>query len=104
MNFYGMRNKFVIYNNGENEFFNGKEWMTETPKDIRADAIKSCISAHKSAFTNLRNKNIAHFQVNYKSKKKPSYSIAIPLSNMKMVVSIFTNGIIKHQLKLTTEH
>lgn len=83
MNFYSMRNKFVIYNNGENEFFNGKEWMTETPKDIRADAIKSCISAHKSAFTNLRNKNITHFQVNYKSKKRPTYSIAIPHTAIK---------------------
>ena len=83
MNFYGMRNKFVIYNNGKNEFFKGKEWMTETPKDIRADAIKSCISAHKSAFSNLRNKNITHFRINYKSKKRPSYSITIPHSAIK---------------------
>jgi len=57
--------------------------MTETPKDIRADAIKSCISAYKSAFSNLRNKNITHFQVNYKSKKRSSYSITIPHSAIK---------------------
>ena len=83
MNFYGMRNKFVLYNNGANDFFNDREWMIETPKDIRADAIKSCISAHKSAFTNLRNKNITNFNVNYKSKKRPSYSISIPHSAIK---------------------
>lgn len=83
MNFYAMRNKFVIYNNGANDFFNDKEWMLETPKDIRADAIKSCITAHKSAFTNLRNNNITTFNVAYKSKKKPVYSIGIPHSAIK---------------------
>jgi putative transposase len=83
MNFYRMRNKFVIYNNGNNQFFEGKEWMIETPKDIRADAIKSCISAHRSAFSNLRNKNITHFHVNYKSKRSPHYSISIPKSAIK---------------------
>ena len=36
-----------------------------------------------SAFTNIRNKNITHFQVNYKSKKRPTYSIAIPHTAIK---------------------
>jgi putative transposase len=83
MNFYGMRNKYVIYNNGKNEYFKDKQWMIETPKDIRADAIKSCISAHKSCFTNLRNKNVKHFSVNYKSKKQNTYAITIPKSAIK---------------------
>jgi hypothetical protein len=47
LNNYKMRDKFVTYkysNNTINPFFENKEWMKETPKEIRAEAIRSCIS------------------------------------------------------------
>ena len=40
-----------------------------TPKEIRACAVKQCCDAHTSAFTNLRNGNIKFFNMKYKTKK-----------------------------------
>ena len=41
---------------------------TETPKDIRACAVKRCCDAFKTGFSNLRNGNIKHFNLKYKKK------------------------------------
>ena len=40
----------------------------ETPKDIRASAVKRCCDAMKAGFTNLRNGNIKFFRMKYKKK------------------------------------
>jgi transposase len=78
MNFYKMRNHFVIAKNNPLV----EKWMKTTPKDIRADAIQSCISAYKTGFTQLKNKVTTHFELHYKTKKqaKLSYSVTIPKS------------------------
>jgi IS605 OrfB family transposase len=41
---------------------------TNTPKDIRANAVKRCCDAFKTGFTNLRKGNIKHFNMKYKKK------------------------------------
>ena len=78
-NFYKMRNKFVIHKN--NHLIN--EWEIETPKDIRADSIKSCISAYKSNFTKLKNNQQTHFKMRYKSKKQKTQCMTIPKTAIK---------------------
>jgi len=65
LNFQSMRNNFITSKN--NIFI--KEFEKETPKDIRAGAIKDIISHFKTGFTQLKNKVISHFKLNYKKKK-----------------------------------
>jgi transposase len=77
-NFYTMRNKFVISNKGENKLI--EEWELETPKDIRAGAIKDCITAHKGGFTKGDK-----FEVRFRTKKKKSYAIDIAKTAIKKV-------------------
>lgn len=47
------------------------------PKHTRDNAINDCILAYKSAFTNLRNKNVKHFKLRYKKKSHHLSSIVI---------------------------
>jgi len=78
-NFYGLRNKFVTaYNN-----LNLNDWELETPKDIRAGAMKDLVTAFKSAMTNLKRKNIFGFNLGFRKKKKEA-SISIPKSAIKL--------------------
>ena len=79
MNFYQLRNKYVIAKNNPLV----KEWETETPKDIRAEAINDMTKAFKSAMSNLKNNNIQKFNLQYRSKKRES-SIVIPKTAIKM--------------------
>ena len=60
-----------------NPWFIGKEWLLETPKTIRADAVQQCISANKAANSNLKAGNITHFNLRFRSKKSLSWSIGI---------------------------
>ena len=85
-NFYKLRNKYVIKKNNPIV----EDWETETPKDIRAEAINDMTKAYKTALTNLKNNNINHFKLRFRSKKKES-SIAIPntaiqISNNKIFI------------------
>jgi putative transposase len=47
-----------------------RKWMTLTPYDSRQNVIRSFLSCRKSAFTNLGNKNIKHFEIKKKEKKE----------------------------------
>ena len=55
-------------------------WFLNTPKDIRAEAVFEYLKNRKAAFSNLRNKNIKHFQMGYMKKrmKKHRYCFQIP--------------------------
>lgn len=63
---------------------NIKDWELNTPKDIRAGAVKAVVDAYKTAFTNLRNGNMDHFTIDFKSKKKNKDTIVIPKYAIKM--------------------
>lgn len=79
INFYDLRNKFVTSKNNENV----KKWELETPKDIRAGAIRDMVKNYKTAFTNLRNNNIDSFNLRF-CRKKDAPSIEIPKSSLKL--------------------
>jgi len=53
-----------------NPLFKKYPWLEETPKVIRQQAVFSCVSAYKSAISNLKSGNIKEFKINYKSKRK----------------------------------
>lgn len=50
-------------------------WFLETPKEIREAAVFESHKNKDSAFTNIKNKNIKHFKLKYKSSKKKSWII-----------------------------
>jgi putative transposase len=78
VNFFDLRNKLVIAKNN-----NLTKWELETPKDIRAGAVADVVNAYKTAFTNLKHKNIFNFNIKYKSKKSKSDVLIIPKSAIK---------------------
>lgn len=80
MNFFDLRNKYVTALNNPNI----EEWQLETPKDIRAGAVKDVTKAFKTAMSNLQSNNISKFNLQYRSKKKES-SIVIPASGIKII-------------------
>ena len=83
MNFYDLRNKFVTAKNNSEV----TEWESETPKDVRSEAVNDVVKAFKTAISNLKNGNINHFKLNFRSKKKES-SIAIPHTAVKVTLSL----------------
>ena len=66
------------------------DFETETPKDIRACAVKRCCDAMKAGFSNLRNGNIRHFNLSYKKKSEKEQSF----ETTPIMVSIH-NGYVK---------
>jgi len=64
-------NKFILRNafvtTKDNDFFENKQWLTATPKVVRQQAAFEAVKNFKSAFSNLRNKNIDKFKVRFKS-------------------------------------
>lgn len=84
VNFFSLRNKLVIAKNNPNV----KEWELETPKDIRAGAIRDLVKNYKTAFSCLKNKQIKGFKVGYASKKDTP-SIEIPKSSIKIKNGLF---------------
>lgn len=59
------------------------EWELKTPKEIRAYAIDELCNAYKTAFANLKNKNILTFDIEFR-KKKDCKSITIPKNFIKL--------------------
>ncbi len=79
INFHQLRNKYVTAK--DNELVD--EWEVKTPKDIRAGAIQDLVTNYKSAFTNVKRKNIKHFSMNFK-KRKQTFALRIPKSAVKL--------------------
>ena len=73
INFFDLRNKYVTAKNNPNV----EPWELETPKDIRAGAIRDSVKNYNSAFSLLKNKQISGFKMKFCSKKD-SPSIEIP--------------------------
>jgi transposase len=63
-----LRNAFVTAKN--NAFFEDKQWVLDTPKAIRQQAVFEAVKNFKSAFTNKRNSNIDRFKMSFKTLKK----------------------------------
>jgi len=83
-NFYKMRELFVTHKVGSknketiiNPFFHDKEWLLETPKSVRADAIKTLVSAYKTCFSNKRNGNINRWDMRFRSRKQKTYTFSL---------------------------
>lgn len=87
INFMSLRNKFVTSKNNENV----KEWESETPKDIRAGAIRDLVKNYNVAISNLRNGNIDSFNLHFQNRKN-NCSLEIPktsISYRNNKISIF---------------
>ena len=82
------RDKMKEYDSIKNPLIH--EFELETPKDIRACAVKRCCDAFKTGFTNLKKGNIKHFNMKYKKKTDKVQSIELT----KKIISI-KNGNIK---------
>ena len=71
-NWMKLRNRFVTSKTRRgtiNTFFNNKQWLLETPKSIRLSSVKEATKNLKACFTNLKNKNINSFNLQFKKKK-----------------------------------
>jgi len=87
-----------------NNFFNNKKWLLECPKMIRQSACEQACNAYKTAFTNLKNKNINHFKVRYCSKSQQKINgwsfvvekTAIKKVNNKLTILSKTLGDMKY--------
>lgn len=82
---FKLRNKFVTVttrHNTVNNFFNNKLWLLDCPKAIRKGAIDDLVTARKAALTNLKNKNIDHFKLRFRSKKDKYFSLTLEKNNI----------------------
>ncbi len=92
INFYKLRNNIVP----KKKIIKTKDWILETPKDIRANSIREVVSMYKTAFTNKKQGNIAKFKMKFRSKKLNKESISIPktaikISENKKSINLFTS-------------
>jgi putative transposase len=67
-----------------------KEFELETPKEIRANAIKSLCDAIKSGISNLKKGHIKFFNMKYKTKKESNDIIELSKSCISL-----KNGVVK---------
>lgn len=77
-----------------------QNWELETPKDIRLYALKSVITAHKSAWTNVKMGNFRGFNIKFKTKKKTSSQDCIEID--KSSVSFKDNKVFMYSTFLKT--
>ena len=102
MNFQSMRNHFITTKN--NIFI--KDFEKNTPKDIRAGAIKDIISHFKTGFTQLKNGSISHFKLNFKRKKQINESLCLPKTSFEIKqshISVYSTYFTKNsKIKLKT--
>ncbi len=95
INFYKLRNELVTAKNNDNI----EDWELETPKDIRAGAIRDLVKNHKTGFANLKNNNIKKFTMQF-CKKRDAPSIEIPKTSIKIKdrkLSIFETYFIENK-------
>ena len=84
LNFYQLRNELVTAKNNETI----EDWELQTPKDIRAGAIRDMVKNHKTAIANLKNRNISGFKMGFASKKDAP-SIEIPKTALSLDNGLF---------------
>ena len=60
-----------------------EKWQAVVPYDTRQLAIKECISCYKSNETKVKKKQIANYNVNYKTKKCPSQTFFVNKNALK---------------------
>ena len=60
-----------------------KEWEIETPKDIRANALKDLAIAYKVNFDKLKKRQIQYFNIKFRSKRKEA-GMKIPNTALKL--------------------
>lgn len=70
-----LRNELVTKK--DNAFFDGKQWLLNTPKVIRQQAVFEACKNYKACFSNLRAKNISHFKMQFKSRRLKTWTIGI---------------------------
>lgn len=80
LNFQTLRNKLVTSKGN-----NLPDWEIKVPKDIRAESVRDLVKAYDTAFSNLQNGNISHFNVGYRLKKNGYQSIVIPKTAIKIL-------------------
>lgn len=73
------KNKTIEYTINSNI----KDFELNTPKDLRACAIKNCCNDYKTAFANLKNGNIRYFKKKFKKKTDKKQSFAVEKENVK---------------------
>lgn len=81
---------------------NIKDFELNTPKDVRANAVKRCCDDYKTSFANLRNGNIRFFVKKFKKKTDPNQSFTIEKENIKFknkYIDLFPN-ILKENSKI----
>jgi len=61
-----------------------RSWELETPKDIRANAIKKVCDSYTTAITNLNNGNIKFFDIGFSKKSSPRKSIELTSTQIKL--------------------
>jgi len=82
INFISLRNHLVP----KHKIPPGKEWLLETPKDVRAESIREVVTAYKSAFANLKNGTIKYFKMKFRSRKRQRQEhINIPKTAIKVL-------------------
>lgn len=76
------RNEMKKYKSEKNKLVNLFE--INTPKDIRANAVKQCCDAYKSAFSNFKNGNIKYFNIEFRKRKSPVQTIELASNNIQI--------------------
>lgn len=79
-------------------------WILETPKAIREASVFEAHKNYKSAFTNIKNGNINHFDIRYKKKKKESWTIGVPKTALNIYdkeIGIYESRTTYSRFKLT---
>lgn len=74
---YDLRN--IIVPAGGNA---SRPWLLETPFQIRAYSVFEFHNRYKTCITNLRNKNIKHFDMKFKTKRNFRWTMDIPKDNI----------------------
>ena len=97
-------NDFGIYELFYNQKFSyvPKDWELQTPKDVRAGAIRDLCKAYKTCFSNYKNGNVRKFKVSFRTKKKTS-SIEMAKSAIKYKTGERKISFYKNKIRLSND-